>query len=161
MTDTARLSDADVIVEWGTGNGVITERILQKKTPNAGFLAVELNEEFVTATRRRCPTAKIVHDSAAHTRKHLSDHGWRGCDRLVCGLPWAAFPEKLQDDLLDTMYDVLNPGGIFVTFAYLQGLLLPAGQRFRKKLRARFPQVTRTRTIWMNFPPAFVYCVRK
>ena len=161
MTDTAELANAGVIVEWGTGTGVFTERILEKKRPDADFLAVELNEEFVAATRKRCPAAHVVHDSAAHTGKHLAARGWQGCDRIVCGLPWAAFPEKLQDDLLDTLHEVLRPGGIFVTFGYLQGLLLPAGQRFRRKLQNRFPRVTTSPTLWRNFPPAFVYRATK
>ena len=80
---------------------------------------------------------------------------------MICGLPWAAFPETLQDELLATILTVLRPGGRFLTFAYLQGLLLPAGRRFRKKLKTTFDRVTTTRTVWCNVPPAFVYCAEK
>jgi phospholipid N-methyltransferase len=76
----------------------------------------------------------------------------------VSGLPWAAFPEALQDQLLDTIADVLRPGGRLVTFAYLQGVLLPAGAKFKRKLKQRFRRVSTTRTVWLNLPPAFVYC---
>lgn len=61
----------------------------------------------------------------------------------------------------DTIIDVLKPGGKFLSFAYLQGLLLPAGMRFKRKLYARFNNVTKTRTIWLNIPPGFVYCAKK
>jgi len=116
-----------------------------------------MNPDFVAAARARCPGALIYHDSAAHSLRHLERHGLRQCDCVICGLPWAAFDESLQDTLLDTLVAILRPGGRFLTFAYLQGLLLPAGRRFRTKLRSRFTHVATTRTVWRNLPPAFVY----
>jgi phospholipid N-methyltransferase len=55
----------------------------------------------------------------------------------------------------------LGDGGYFTTFAYLQGLLLPAGQRFKKLLNKSFRQVTVSRVIWANVPPAIVYRCKK
>lgn len=157
ISESARLEDASVIIEWGPGTGVFTERILQKKRPDATFFAVEMNEVFATVTQARCPDARIYQDSAVNTRAYLEQLGHSHCDAVVCGLPWASFDEFLQDELLDTLVTILRPGGRFLTFAYLQGLLLPAGLRFRRKLKSRFGQVTTTRTVWRNVPPAFVY----
>lgn len=157
MTDTPDLSNARVIVEWGPGTGVFTEQILIKKNKDALFFAMELNPDLVEATQVRCPQALIYHDSATQTQAYLQQHHQDKCDVVICGLPWAAFDESLQDALLDTLLNILNPGAQFLTFAYLQGLLLPAGQRFRRKLQSRFSHVTTTRTVWRNTPPAFVY----
>ena len=157
ITDRAGLAEASVIVEWGPGTGVFTEKILQKKRPDALFFALEMNPDFVATTQARCPGAQVFQDSAANTRYYLERHGLRQCDCVICGLPWAAFDESLQDALLDTLVAILRPGGRFVTFAYLQGLLMPAGRRFRRKLKSRFTHVTTTRTVWRNLPPAFVY----
>jgi hypothetical protein len=55
---------------------------------------------------------------------------------------------------------VLGKGGQFVTFAYLQGLILPAAQRFRKLLKQYFSEVSTSRTVWLNVPPAFIYRCR-
>jgi len=122
---------------------------------------MEVNPDFVAATQARCPEALIYHDSATHARTYLEKLGHSHCDCIISGLPWAAFSEQLQDELLDTVHDVLRHGGRFLTFAYLQGLLLPSGLRFRRKLQARFSQVTTTRIVWANLPPALVYCVEK
>jgi phosphatidylethanolamine/phosphatidyl-N-methylethanolamine N-methyltransferase len=157
ITDAAGLANAEGIVEWGPGTGVFTQEILRKKRPDALFFALEMNEDFVAATQARCPGALVYHDSAVNTLHYLGKHGRTHCDCVLCGLPWASFDEPLQDTLLGTLTTVLRPGGRFLTFAYLQGLLLPAGQRFRKKLRSRFKHVTTTRTVWANLPPAFVY----
>jgi phospholipid N-methyltransferase len=59
------------------------------------------------------------------------------------------------------MMTVLPPGGQFVTFAYLQGLLIPAGRRFGKLLGDYFSEVRKSPTVWRNTPPAFVYRCRR
>ena len=158
ITDVAQLGGAEMVVEFGPGAGVFTETIARRLDPGTTFLSVEINHEFVEATRARCPGVTVVHDSAVNTHAHLQDLGFNGCDRIICGLPWASFSESVQDEILDTVTRVLRPGGRFVTFAYRQGLLLPAGWRFRKKLENSFLRVTTTRTVWLNVPPAFVYC---
>lgn len=161
ITDEADLTNAEAVVEFGPGSGVFTEQILRKLPPNATFFALEVNKDFVTATQARCPGVTIYQDSAVHTEKYLTMQGHDKCDCVICGLPWTAFPQALQDELLATIQTILRPGGRFLTFAYLQGLLLPAGLRFRKKLNATFDRVTTTRTVWRNVPPAFVYCAEK
>jgi phospholipid N-methyltransferase len=44
-----------------------------------------------------------------------------------------------------------------VTFAYLQGLLLPPAHRFERKLIREFGRVKKTPTVWRNIPPAFAW----
>jgi phospholipid N-methyltransferase len=135
--------------------------ILQEMPTGADFLAIELNPRFADEVAQQCPAVSVYNDSATRTRKYLEEHGHTQCDSIVCGLPWASFPHELQDRLLDVILDVLRPGGRFATFAYLQGLLLPAGKAFREKLRSRFRRVEQTRTVWMNLPPAFIYSAEK
>lgn len=60
---------------------------------------------------------------------------------MINGLPWAAFPGRLQCGILDPTIRLLRTGGTFSTFAYLQGLVLPAGVRLRRLLNQRFSRV--------------------
>ncbi len=161
ITEAAELSKAEMVVEFGSGAGVFTERILQELPQGAKFFAMEINDSFAKATRLRCPSAIVHQDSAVNTQKYLREIGETHCDRIICGLPWASFNEKLQDDLLDTIVTILRKEGKFLTFAYYHGLILPSAQRFRKKLNSRFSSVTETQTIWWNLPPAFVYCAER
>jgi len=161
ITHAAQLAGAKIIVEFGTGTGVFSEKILEQMPPEARFLALELNPEFVEATRRRCPRAEVVLDSAVNAKKHLERIGCATCDRIISGLPWASFPEELQDALLSTIQDILSADGLFLTFAYVQGLWLPAGRRFRRKLNSRFHQVATSPIVWMNLPPALVYAAKQ
>ncbi|GJQ59355.1 MAG: hypothetical protein SCALA701_21560 [Candidatus Scalindua sp.] len=161
ITDAADLSNASSVIEFGSGTGIFTEKILQKVSKDTKFFALEINPDFVKATISRCPNVTIYHDSATNAKKYLHRLALKECDSIICGLPWASFSEGLQNELLDTIVDILKPGGKFLTFAYLQGLLLPAGIRFKKNLSTRFKHLTKTETVWLNFPPAFVYCAEK
>ncbi len=161
ITDSAALREISSVVELGPGTGVFTEKIVQKMPEDARFLALEINPDFAQEVKKRYPKVSVHCDSAANVRKYVEEAGLNSCDRIICGLPWASFSEELQNELLDAIIDVFKPGGMFLTFAYLHGLLFPAGIRFRRKLFSRFRKVTLTRTVWMNVPPAFVYRAEK
>jgi phospholipid N-methyltransferase len=62
---------------------------------------------------------------------------------------------------LAAIVDVLPKGGYFTTFAYLQGTILPTGINFRKRLEKYFSSVEKSRVVWLNIPPAFVYRCKK
>ncbi len=98
---------------------------------------------------------------ARDANKYLEMHGEKRCDRIISSLPGSTFSENLQDDLMETVMDVLNPGGKFLTYAYVPGLVFPSAIRFKKKLNEKFDKVSRSKIVWSNFPPAFVYYAEK
>ena len=162
VTDMAGVSQSKVIVEYGPGTGVFTEAIMNKKRPDAYFMALEVNEEFVRVTRDRCPGVDVYHDCAQNTRKYLEKAGFSACDTIVSGLPWTRFDDALQDEILEATYDVLEPGGHFVTFAYAMSPYVPSGRKFfRQKLVERFGNVKRSEHIWKNIPPCVVFIAEK
>jgi phosphatidylethanolamine/phosphatidyl-N-methylethanolamine N-methyltransferase len=157
----AGVRNANVIVEFGPGTGSFTREILRQKKENAIFFGIEANCSLVKTLRRKFPKANIIAGSAENTLSILKKDNQSEADCIVSGLPWAAFPPSLQDKLLEAAIASLRPGGRFTTFAYLHGLLLPAGQRFREKLQETFSKVHLGRIIWKNIPPAFVYrCIK-
>ncbi|MDD2715040.1 MAG: ribosomal RNA adenine dimethylase domain-containing protein [Candidatus Wallbacteria bacterium] len=161
VTSSAELESAGTVVEFGTGTGVFTECIQRKINPGALFFALEINPYFYQKTRERCPDCCVYCDSAAHVSNYLEKHGLKECDCIVSGLPWTAFGRKLQEQLLNATVAALKPAGRFVTFSYLPFHLMPAGTRFREMLCEKFNTVERSRVVWRNFPPAFVYVCRK
>jgi len=161
ITSWGGLHEANVVVEYGPGTGAFTSRILARLKPGATFIAIELDRVLCQSLRRRFPEAAIYRDSAANVMTGLRRHGLSAADCIVSGLPGAAFGPELQRSLMDSTLEALTPGGRFVTFAYLQGLLLPSGRAFRRLLLERFPVVRTSPVVWRNLPPAFVYqCTR-
>lgn len=161
MAANAEVHHASVIVEFGPGSGAITREVLARKKNDACFFSIEMNQRMCEIFRRRFPGVPIFQDSAANVGQLLRQMGRERANCIVSSLPWAAFSFELQDQILDAAIASLAPGGIFVSFAYLQGMLLPSGQRFQRKLEQRFSQTRKSRIIWRNLPPAFVYrCVK-
>lgn len=161
LTEAAQLQNASTVIELGPGTGVFTEKILSKISPDTTFFALEINPKFVAATKLRCPEATVYNDSAENAKIHLINHGVESCDCIISALPWSVFSPRLQDKLLSTIWDILEPGGKLLTVAYFHALMFPSAQRFKNRLYETFPTVRKTEIVWSNLPPAFVYCAQK
>ena len=147
----------DCVVEFGAGSGVFTEAVQRYLKPGGRFFAIERDPVLAEITRSRCPEVDLHESCVSRVATICREAGIEKVDAIVCGLPWASFSSEVQDEFLDAMFEVLPEGGQFATFAYWQGLMLPAGQRFRKYLRQHFSTVEQSPTAWKNLPPAFVY----
>ena len=161
MVDWFDWQNASSVIEFGPGTGVFTEAILGRLQPRTRFFAIEQSAELVAATQARCPDAEVLQDSVTNVARLCRDREIESVDAIVCGLPWAAFSEILTDEIMSAMFEVLRPGGQFATFAYWQGVILPAGIKFSRRLDQQFTSVEKSPTVWRNLPPAFVYrCTR-
>lgn len=161
MTRHIGMEHAATVVELGPGTGAVTCEIIPRLTDRAKFIAVELDEDMAENLRHIFPRAVICCGCASNLPEILRQNGCSCADTVISGLPWAIFPEKLQDEILDAVLEALPPGGYFSTFAYIQGVMLPAGIRFRRRLESLFSKVETSPIIWRNFPPAFVYRCQK
>lgn len=161
VTAAARLEYASAIVEIGPGTGAITKQILEQKSKQARFFAIEINGFFVSRFRERFPGVPIYEDSAEHLYQYLRLHGLQSCDAVISGLPWTLMEEPQQDRLLSAIAAALRKGGRLVTYTYIQSPFLPGGRRFRKKLEEHFSQVEKTPIVLYNLPPAFAYVGKK
>ena len=138
--ESSNLTNAKRVVELGSGSGVLTRKIVDNLAPEADFFAM---------------------DSAHHLNRYVSQHNWSGVDCIISGLPWSLFKPRFQEILLEEILENLNPGGEFLTFAYIHGLFLPSGRIYRKKLPGKFSLVDHSRIVWKNAPPALVYRAKK
>ena len=149
------------IVEFGPGTGVMTADIAERLGPTQTYIGIELNEMFYRELVQRFPQLQFFNESAVNLTDILRRQGITEIDAVLCGLPWASLPISEQESILGAMLRALRPGGVFVTFAYLQGLLLPGAWALRRRLKANFSAVTTTNIVWGNFPPAFAYVCRR
>lgn len=161
MVEPVDFAKARVIVEFGAGTGALTHAIVPKLTPEHRYLGIELNAAFVEHLRHEFPRLTFVAASVEDLDKILAEHGIESIDAIICGLPWASLPVAVQERAFGHVSKFLVKGGLFITFAYLQGLPLPAARALRRRLGEMFSNVSRTRIIWGNVPPAFAYVCRK
>ncbi len=125
------------------------------------YLGIELNQTFVRELAAEFPQLTFVHGSVADLEQILSAQGISEIDAIVCGLPWATLPISLQDTVFAAIDRALVPSGVFVTFGYLQSLILPGAWALRRRLRRNFAEVGHSSVVWRNVPPAFAYICRK
>jgi phospholipid N-methyltransferase len=161
MTSGIGIEKAGAVVEVGPGSGVFTAQILKLISPETKYFLVELNPRMHKHLTEKFPDVKIYNESAENLSELMEREKMSSADVVVSGLPWASFPSELQHKLLDVIYDSLSKGGIFTTYGYIQGKIMPGGLSIKKLLKKHFNTVESSKTIWNNLPPAFVYkCVK-
>jgi phospholipid N-methyltransferase len=161
MVAELELPQATAVAEIGPGTGPFTRELLRLLPPDCHFFTVERDAKIHAEFTSRFPEVRAHCRCAGELADILREEGIDGVDALVSGLPWAAFPATLQTEIMTAIVAALRPGGRFVTFAYLQGLPLPAGRRFRRCLEQHFREVRTSPVVWRNVPPALVYRCRK
>lgn len=153
--DAADIQPHHVVVELGAGTGPMTAEIV--KRPHRGFVSLEPNPALAATLRSRFPDVQVDERYAQELPTILAELGFDKADRVVSSLPWAIWPQELQEEIFAAILQVLAPDGRFVTFSYLHAKPLPAARRFRATLEAHFREVHTSQVAWLNVPPAFVF----
>lgn len=154
------VGSTSTVVELGPGTGVVSTEITRRLAPGSRHVAIELADVMVEHLRRTHPEVEVIQGDARDVRNLLADRGVQTVGAVVGGLPWALFPDPAQRAILDQVRELLAPGGRFTTFAYLHALPMRAARRFRELLGTTFDQVTVSRPVWANLPPALTYVAR-
>jgi len=145
------------VIELGAGSGALTLR-LAARCPEARILACEINPTL--ARDHRCNLAgaglngrvELVTGSATNLLSELGKSGVEKPGFVISGIPLGNLGREKALAHIDTIYQTLGAGGIYIQF---QHSLLD-----RKKIRTRFPNL-RTVPVFLNFPPAVVYYAQR
>lgn len=153
-----------VVVELGPGTGVVTAVVQERLGRRGRHLAVELNPRFADALSRRFPAVEVVCADARALPELLARRGLRA-DVVLSGLPWAAFQQSGDDpsapDLPGVLAATMAPGGALTQIGYAVTRRARPARRQLADLRAAFEEVTTSRTVWSNVPPAVVHVARR
>ncbi len=160
MIHGCNLRHADTVVELGAGTGAITRAILEAIGRKTLVLALELDGRHVHRLRRRFPGLKVCHQSAELLQECLKQHDREQADCVISALPWGNMRSKLQGRILEAVLRALKPGGVFTAMGYWHARSYSTTRHFRKQLEQHFKQVTVSRIVWFNVPPALVYRCR-
>lgn len=147
------------IVEVGAGTGPFTTIIKNKLCNGSTLYSFEINAKFAQHLRQTTQ-AVIIEDDIAKYFVYQQKHEIK-CSVVISSLPWTIFSNRKQKELLNVLYDALEPGGDFRTYAYTSGLWLKGAKDFKKLLEAKFGNLEVTNTVWWNMPPAVVYSCKK
>ena len=149
-----------VVVELGPGTGATTEVVQRRLGSRGRHLAVELNPRFAASLANRFPRVEVVCGDARSLPDLLADRRLRA-DVVLSGLPWAAFHGAGPTSLHVAIAAAMTRGGAFTQIGYAATRWAPPARAQLADLRAAFEEVTTTRTIWRNVPPAVVHLARR
>jgi phosphatidylethanolamine/phosphatidyl-N-methylethanolamine N-methyltransferase len=145
---------ADVVVELGPGDGVITRFLLQRMRPDTRLLLFEVNEVFIKKIRAAFDDSRltIIHDSAENMGAHFRELGIEAVDYFVSAIPFTSLPEALTARITCRCNHWLRAGGLFIQFHY-SPLLLPFYRRVFGNAAVEL--------VTLNIPPAIVISCEK
>lgn len=145
-----------VIVEYGPGNGVFSEFILDRMTPDSTLLLIESNPDFVEMLEARTaddPRAVVVKDRAERIVEILDTHDVEAVDCIVSGIPFSFLDEDEKQTLLARTRNVLSDDGKFLVYQNYNHLEAPLRDHFSEVTKEYEPR---------NIPPTmFAYEARK
>lgn len=144
------------VVELGGGTGAITREILAAGIHPGRLLVLERDPHFHRMLRERFPAVKVVEGDAAALGDVTRDNDVGPVNAVVSGLPMLNFPAELQNAILQGAFAQMDEDGLFVQFTYSPAPPIPRGRLADLGLEAE-----RAGRVWLNVPPASVWCFRR
>ena len=119
-----------LFVEYGPGVGTFSRHILDRLAPDATYIAIDLNPDFIeylnaTITDNRF---RAIHGSAANVEQIVRDSGFEAADYVLSGLPFSTLPDGIGPAIAAATEAVLRPGGAFLVYQFrakVKDFLLP------------------------------------
>jgi len=144
----------DVFVEYGPGVGTFCRHILDRLGPDAKYIAIDTNPDFVAYLRRSIvdPRFSAIHGSAADVNAIVADHGATHAEYVLSGLPFSTLPPGVGDASATATQQVLRPGGQFLVYQF--------NPNVRNFLTPHFPRIDHAME-WWNVPPAQLWWAHK
>lgn len=154
MLSKINFKEANLIVELGPGNGVITKQLLKKLNKNATLVCFEINENFYQQLQEIDNKQLVVLNvSAEKMQDELAKLGFSEIDHIVSSLPLTLIPKEISNTILEESYKLLKTNGTFIQYQYSLTYFNRLKQVFTDEISLEFEP--------LNFPPAFVYRCKK
>ena len=148
------IATARVVIELGSGTGVLTREMLRRMPSYGRLVAVEINPAFARVLRReiRDPRLLVFEGSSTDLERALEKAGLSQADLVISGVPFSTMARGVGYRTLQAARRVLGPGGRFVAYQFRSHV--------RKMAEPLFGPAETHAGIW-NFPPMRIYVWRE
>ncbi len=151
LADRDSIRHAGRIIELGPGAGGTTQALLAHMRPDAKLLSIEKTAVFSEALDAiQDPRLRVEFADAIDLLDMVLKDDFGQADVLVSGIPFSSIPAPVAITIVQTIYEVLRPGGVFIAYQFRSDV--------KNYARPLFGPAT-TELIPMNLPPltAFVW----
>ncbi len=138
-----------VVVELGGGTGRITAALIEHGIPPQQLVVVEQSPALAELLRRRFPKIRVIQGDAGNCYARIP--GAPRVHAVVSGLPLLSLPKRVVISVINQINSMLPANAPLIQFTYRLKGQGPLHRAF---------DVTRSRTILFNIPPARVEVFR-
>ena len=137
----AHLKDAKRIMELGPGTGGTTKGILKYMQDDAQLISVEINQKFIDHIEKSIDDQRLTmsNKGAQNLVEIMEEHDWESADVIISGIP----------AIVQSIYDALKPGGIFLAYQLRDHI--------SKLAQPLFGDYTFKKVEFKNIPPMRIY----
>jgi phosphatidylethanolamine/phosphatidyl-N-methylethanolamine N-methyltransferase len=137
-----------IVLDLGSGTGVIARAFLQAGLPAERLIAVEVDRDLAASLRATLPGATVLEGDARALAELIPERLRGRVTSVICGIPLVLLPVPEQRAFIDAI-EQAAPGRGFVLYSYCITSPLPY----------RTHGLTARREVWtpLNFPPASVW----
>jgi len=149
----ADLNQANVVVELGAGDGVMTRHILDGMKQDAVLFSFEINPIFSKQLLKiNDPRLKVINISAEKLIEVLGKYGYHSADAVLSALPFTILPDEMSWNIINKCHDIMKQGAKFVQIHYSM-----KSKHFYRKIFKNVDVHFELR----NIPPAFIMISEK
>jgi phospholipid N-methyltransferase len=110
---------AQVIAEYGPGEGVHSRELAARMRPDAQLLLFELDPALSRSLAGQFagdPRVHVINANAATIGAELARRGIAHCEYIISGIPFSILELEKKRDLLRKTYHAVAPGGAFIIY---------------------------------------------
>ena len=145
---------ADVIVELGAGDGVITKHILKQMKPNAQLYAFELLDDLAQKMIDDIDDDRlhVIREDVSNVKEIMADHGIHELDAVVSAIPFVILPKKKGKSIVTSCMEMMKSGAWYSQVHY---------SLLSKKMYEQVFGNLKMSFVPVNIPPAFAFYCQK
>jgi phospholipid N-methyltransferase len=120
MLDPVDWKKTKLFVEYGPGVGTFSGHILRRLAPDATYLAIDTNPDFIDYLTVSIADNRFraIHGSAVDVEQIVRDSGFEHADYVLSGLPFSTLPAAVGPAIAAATERVLRPGGGFLVYQF-------------------------------------------
>lgn len=135
-----------LIVDLGTGTGIILKELLKQGIPPEQIIGVERSAQLSEYLRRHFAQCQIIEGDALHLCDLLGEK-CQQINTIICGIPFRTLPDRIVHGIVQQIEEALPKEGLYLQYTYdLSNGKSPFLPHHFKRISSRI--------VWGNLPPA-------